>query len=179
MSLQRTALGRSRSKGALPPSALRLPPPRSPRGRRLGEKHPQPPAQSVGVVPQRQGCGLRPDILTRSVLAAGGGCAPLRLPVSPLTLFHSVPGQGHRNGKGSRFNGGDPPAGWGGNRSFLTPCSDPHAHGMGVGCAGRRPELPAPLPRGERPPSRWREGRGDGWCNDRREAQGEARRARP
>lgn len=73
----------------------------------------------------------------------GAGCAPasspvrcsvaalpalrVRLPVPPLTLFHSVPGQGIGNGKGSRFNGGDPPAGWGGNRSFLTPWSDLHA----------------------------------------------------
>lgn len=125
----------------------------------------------------------------------GAGCAPasspvrcsvaalpalrVRLPVPPLTLLHSVPGQGIGSGEGSRFNGGDPPEGWGGNRSFLTPRSDLHAHGWGVGCAGRRPELPAPLPRGERLPSRQREGRGDGWCNDRREAQGEARRARP
>nr|WP_305009958.1 hypothetical protein [Providencia sp. MGF014] len=49
---------------------------------------------------------------------------------------------------GSRFNGGDPPEGWGGNRSFLTLMEWPKPCGWGAG-KGRSPP-PAPLPRGER-----------------------------
>lgn len=107
----------------------------------------------------------------------GAGCAPgcspghplaraLRLPLPPLTLFHSVPGQGTGNGEGSRFNGGDPPAGWGGNRSFLTPRSDPPRSRLGCGLC--RPKAGT-----ARTPATWRTapfplaGRAGGWVVQR------------
>lgn len=89
---------RPRSKGALPPSALRLPPPRSPRGRGAGHTafgllsrtH----AGALGSLRGVKGTAA-PSILTRSVLAPLG-CAPLRLPVLPLTPLHLGAGHGRR-----------------------------------------------------------------------------------
>lgn len=134
------------AKGALPPSALRLPPPRSPRGRGAGRAAygllTYPPALSVWSFQQRQGCGLRPVILTRSVLSRYAPCAPHAAsgaaldPASTQVL----------NGKGvkgtveyRRAKPEDMP------RKSLDALGVTHASGWGVGCAGRRPELPAPL----------------------------------
>ena len=67
---------RSKSRSRAPPAALRG---RSPRGRRLGEKHPQPPARSR-VVPGRQG-----QAAARSRQAASLDPHPLRqCPSKPL-----------------------------------------------------------------------------------------------
>ena len=82
---------RPRSKGALPPSALRLPPPRSPRGRgawRAGFALLHAPYHQALVATASIKGAASPEMLTRSVL----GLRPalrVRLPLSPLTLSYA------------------------------------------------------------------------------------------
>lgn len=108
LSLAAAAL-RPRSKGALPPSALRLPPPRSPRGRgawRAGFALLHAPYHQALVATVSIKGAAAPEMLTRSVL----GLRPalrVRLPLSPLTLPYAQSG----TERGSSFNGGDPQSG--------------------------------------------------------------------
>src|SRR5690625_1112881 len=90
---------RPRSKGALPPSALRLPPPRSPRGRGAGHTAfgllSRTLAEAWGSLRGVKGTAA-PSILTRSVLAPFGAALRVRLPVLPLTPLHLGAGHGRR-----------------------------------------------------------------------------------
>lgn len=82
------------AKGALPPAALRLAPPRSPRGRGAGRAAygllTCPPCLSVCRFDQRQGFGFARN--AHPFGARAKPCAPLRLPLSPLTLLYADSG---------------------------------------------------------------------------------------
>ena len=126
---------RSKSRSRAPPAALRG---RSPRGRRLGEKHPQPPARSVGVVPGRQG-----QAAARSRQAASLDPHPLRqCPSKPLR------GPLWRVFSEGRVKGLVRPAAPQGART--RPLDATGATSLPAGCRGR--SSPAPLPLGEKAP---------------------------
>ena len=142
------------TKGALPPSALRLPPPRSPRGRgawRAGFALLHAPYHQALVATASIKGAATPEMLTRSVL----GLRPalrVRLPLSPLTLSYAQSG----TERGSSLMG---PAKRGGKPFMLDALGVTQRLRLGVGLRSVATPAPHPDDRGRLvPPSGGRRG---------------------